>query len=340
MSIKATGQGMFRYHVDKIKQKVNRAKGMIKLTAMNSFNKAFTGRVLWERVAVPGMLYGLDVISISEKDLEWLEKAQREMGKWILGAPPCVATEAVLGELGWISVRDRIAKSKLNYWGYLQEVGEDRWCRKVYLEAVREKTKWMTDINKLAEKYDLKGPDEIEMWWKTYVGKLITEKHVVEWKRGVEEKSTLIAYRGLDKPVRGKCWDCSKGSKLLFQGRAGVINLEKRTQKWTSGSDGKGKICREDEDETIDHFLVWCSEYQGLRDSLFEGWKEKDELCRSLEQVQSMAEGDRVAWMLGLKGEMPGSGVGIELVKGFLVKCWERRNNVLGLRESEARVGN
>ena len=43
VSIKATGQGMFRYHVDKIKQKVNRAKGMIKLTAMNSFNFKFLG---------------------------------------------------------------------------------------------------------------------------------------------------------------------------------------------------------------------------------------------------------------------------------------------------------
>jgi len=114
VKIKATGQGMFRYHVEKIKQKVNRAKGMIKITSGNSFNRVFTGRVLWERVAVPGMLYGLDVVSISEKDMDWMEKAQKEMGKWLLGAPPCVATEAVLGELGWLTVRDRMCKAKLN----------------------------------------------------------------------------------------------------------------------------------------------------------------------------------------------------------------------------------
>ena len=60
MNIKVTGQGMFKYHVEKIRQKVNRAKGMIKVTAGNSFNRSFTGRVLWERVAIPGMLYGLD----------------------------------------------------------------------------------------------------------------------------------------------------------------------------------------------------------------------------------------------------------------------------------------
>ena len=77
-----------------------------------------------------------------------------------------------------------------------------------------------------------------------------------------------------------------------------------------------------------------------MRESLFEGWKEKDALCESLEQVRNMAEGDRLAWMLGLKGGVPGSGVGIKLIKGFLVKCWDRRSNVLGLRESEARVGN
>ena len=115
--IKVTGPGMFKYHVEKIRQKVNRAKGMIKVTAGNSFNRSFTGRVLWERVAIPGMLYRVDVIAISEKDIEWMEKAQREMGKWVLGAPPCVATEAVLGELGWLPIRDRIAKARLGYWG-------------------------------------------------------------------------------------------------------------------------------------------------------------------------------------------------------------------------------
>jgi hypothetical protein len=41
VKIKATGQGMFRYHVEKIKQKVNRAKGMIKITSANSFNSLY-----------------------------------------------------------------------------------------------------------------------------------------------------------------------------------------------------------------------------------------------------------------------------------------------------------
>lgn len=338
VTIKATGQGMFRYHMDKVRQKVNRSKGMIKLTAGNSFNKVFTGRVLWERVAIPGMLYGLDVMSISEKDMDWMEKVQNEMGKWLLGAPPCVATEAVLGELGWIKVRDRIAKAKLNYWGYLQEVGEDRWCRKVYLEALKEHTKWIVDIDKLAESYELKGPGEIDTAWKTYVRKVVTEKHHDQWKQGVNEKSTLRAYRVLGKPVKGRCWDGSKGSRLLFKGRAGVINLEKRKQKWTNGSDGKCKVCGGGEDETIDHFLSWCPAYQGMRDSLFERWKQRDGLCESLGQVQGMTESERLAWMLGMKGGLPGSRWGMDSVKDFLVECWDRRGAVLGLNEAERRV--
>ena len=162
--IKATGKGMFRYHMEKIKQKVNRTKGMIKATSLNSFNRAFTARVLWDRVAIPGMMYGLDVISVSEGDIQNMEKAQNEMGRWILGAPPCTATEAVLGELGWNTVTDRIAKAKLNYWGYLQTISDDRWCRKIYMEAVKAQTKWVQNKAKLAEIYDLKGLDEVDDW--------------------------------------------------------------------------------------------------------------------------------------------------------------------------------
>ena len=323
--IKATGQGMFSHHIEKIKQKVNRTKGMIKLTATNSFNKVFTGRVLWERVGMPGMMYGLDAISVSQKDIEWLEKAQREMGKWLLGAPPCVATEAVLGELGWMPVKDRLARAKLSYWGYLQSVSEDRWCRKLYLVAVQEKTKWIQDIDKLAERYNLKGPGETDQPWKGYVKGVVNRKYWEEWRSGVEEKSSLAAYKGLPKPVKSNVWDGSKGARLLFQGRAGVINVEKRKQKWTRGSDGKCKVCNNGEDETIDHMVLWCRGYQGSREGLFERWKDKDSKCSSLDQVRDLSESDRLAWFLGMKGGVPGSRAGIESVKGFLVECWDNR---------------
>ena len=183
----------------------------------------------------------------------------------------------------------------------------------------------------------MKGPDEIEVAWKSYTGKVIQEKHVEQWKRGVEEKSKLKAYRAVDKPVKTKCWDGSKGSRLLFQGRAGMINLEKRKQKWTNGSDRKCRVCREDVDETIDHMMTWCTGYRALRDQLFVQWRTRDGQCKSLEQVRDMAENDRLAWILGLKGDFPGSRVGLESEKGFLVQCWESRNNILGLITEENR---
>ena len=136
---------------------------------------------------MPGMLYGLDVISVSEAEIQGMEKAHNEMGKWILGAPPCPATEAVLGELGWNKITDRIAKAKLKYWGYLQGISEDRWCRKVYNEVVKEKTRWVKDIDGLAEKYELKGYDEVDHW-KVYIGKTVTEGWKEDWKKRVREK--------------------------------------------------------------------------------------------------------------------------------------------------------
>ena len=327
--IKATGQGMFSHHIEKIKQKVNRTKGMIKITATNSFNRVFTGRVLWERVGIPGMLYGLDVIAVNQKDIEWLEKAQREMGKWLLGAPPCVGTEAVLGELGWLPVRECLAMRKLSYWGYLQSVDEHRWCRKAYLVALQEKTKWIQDIDKLADRYNLRGPEQIDQMWKGYVKGRVQKKFWEEWRSGVEEKSSLVAYRGRDKPAKSDIWDGSKGSKVLFQARAGVLNVEKRKQKWTSGSDGKCKVCNIGVDETIEHMVLWCSGYREKRERLFERWKRMDSQCNSLEQVRGFADNEGLAWVLGMRRGFPGSRMGIELVKGFLVDCWENRGCIL-----------
>ena len=278
---------------------------------------------------MPGMLYGLDVIAISQKDVSWLEKAQREMGKWLLGAPPCVATEAVLGELGWGTVADRIARAKLAYWGYLQSVSEDRWCRKVFAEACREQTKWVQEIERLVGKYNLRGLGEVDVAWKTYIKGEIQKSFNQEWKRGVEEKSSLRAYQILDKPVRGNCWDGSKGAKILFQGRAGVVNVEKRRQKWSNGSDGKCKVCRDGVDETFEHLALWCSGYQSKREHLFGEWSRMDRSCESLEQVRSMSDNKRLSWFLGMGGGVPGSNIGVESVKGFLVECWDSRNRIL-----------
>ena len=330
VKIKTTGKGMFRYQVEKIKQKVNRTKGMIKATALNSFNRAYTARVLWDRVAIPGMIYGLDVISVSEGDIQGMEKAQNEMGKWILGAPPCTATEAVLGELGWNKITDRIAKAKLKYWGYLQGISEDRWCRKVYNQVAKEKTRWVKDIDGLAEKYELKGYDEVDDW-KVYVGKTVTEGWKEDWKRGVREKSTLKAYKVLEKPQKSVCWDGGKGSKLLFQSRAGVINLEKRSQKWTTGSNGKCKSCRKEADETVDHWLLWCDAYREIREDFFRKWHREDYNYKGLEEVQGLEEEERIAWILGMKGGFLGGRKGNKNVQDYLVGCWEKRNEIIEL---------
>ena len=144
----------------------------------------------------------------------------------------------------------------------------------------------------------------------------------------------------MNEPIKSKCWDGSKGSRILFQGRAGVINVEKRKQKWDRGSNGKCKVCREDSDETIDHMLTWCSAYGEQRGKLFEGWKERDRQCKSLEQVKNMTENERLAWILGMKGDFPGSIAGLESVKSFLLHCWESRSNMIEMARDEDREAN
>ena len=89
-------------------------------------------------------------------------------------------------------------------------MSEERWCRKVYLVALQEKTKWIQDIDKLAERYDLRGPGEVDQTWKGYIRDIVNKKYFEEWRSGVDEKSSLGAYKGLSKPVKSNIWDGSK----------------------------------------------------------------------------------------------------------------------------------
>ena len=88
-------------------------------------------------------------------------------------------------------------------------------------------------------------------------------------------------------------------------------------------------------DETVEHMVLWCSGYRERRERLFERWKSIDSQCNSLEQVRGLAEDERLAWLVGMRGGLPASKVGIESVKGFLVDCWEKRGHILEVGQEQ-----
>nr|XP_002740706.1 PREDICTED: beta-1,3-galactosyl-O-glycosyl-glycoprotein beta-1,6-N-acetylglucosaminyltransferase-like [Saccoglossus kowalevskii] len=70
-------------------------------------NRVDYGISLWNHIIRPALEYACELLIFSSTDMEKLERMQRTVGKFILGACRYTANEAVLGDLGWITMKSR-----------------------------------------------------------------------------------------------------------------------------------------------------------------------------------------------------------------------------------------
>ena len=60
-------------------------------------------------------MYGMDVIAWNESELEKLEVGQNKVARMALNAPSYAAVEALRGDMGWSTFRERYVKATLRY---------------------------------------------------------------------------------------------------------------------------------------------------------------------------------------------------------------------------------
>ena len=113
-----------------IEGKTRRMSGMIINGGKRVVNKCEVSRSLWKGVAVPHCLYGSEVTYYREGDIAQLEKVQNVVGRWGLGAPRSTAVEALAGEMGWSTFRERIIKGKLGFQKKIERMEDERWAKK------------------------------------------------------------------------------------------------------------------------------------------------------------------------------------------------------------------
>ena len=65
-------------------------------------------REVWKRVAVPSVMYGMNVVPWNESEIEKLDVGQNRMA---LNAPRYAAIEALRGDMGWSIFRERHMKA-------------------------------------------------------------------------------------------------------------------------------------------------------------------------------------------------------------------------------------
>ena len=72
-------------------------------------------REIWKSVVVPSVMYDIEVIAWGEKKINKLEVGQNRVARMSLNAPRYAAVEALRGDMGWSTFRERHIKATLRY---------------------------------------------------------------------------------------------------------------------------------------------------------------------------------------------------------------------------------
>lgn len=179
-----------------------------------------------------------------------------------------VASEFVLGELGWSTFEAREAQSKIRYFARISAMDSSRWPRKIlsmmatvgiYTEAIRK-------LENLKRRYAC-SDIPLEYWedlranimlFNSDVNKRIREKQNELWKEAVGSKSSLSVYRQhKERGVTAQgLYQNDRGSALLALARAGMLPTRAHRAKFQQ-IDAHCTKCGRDI-ETIAHVIMNC----------------------------------------------------------------------------------
>ncbi|KAF2349195.1 hypothetical protein FHG87_020049 [Trinorchestia longiramus] len=87
---------------------------------------------MWEYIAVPSVIFGMNVMAWNGGDHEKLEVLQNRVGRLALGAPKWTAVEAIRGDLGWSLFSERMVKDVVNYRVRIERMENKRWLKQIF----------------------------------------------------------------------------------------------------------------------------------------------------------------------------------------------------------------
>ena len=299
--------------------KARKMTGMIVNAGSRSVNKYEVGRSLWKGMAVPYCLYGSEITYYREGDIAKLERIQNIVGRWGLGVPRSTAIEAIRGEMGWSTFKERILKGKFSFLKKIEGLEENRWVKQI-LQENSVRTAWKREIDRWKRRENLE--EEWHRIGSREIRKRVEENGLARWHAGMESKSTLKWYRNKERPEALQWHVGDWGSRLLVKTRTGTLEVKARDRE---ERDQGCSSCR-DVRETVEHFLVECVRYEREREMLIGSVKamigEQEWYRRLGEEEDSGA-----LTVLGLyQGERERQREAIvKVTKEFLVQAWGKR---------------
>ena len=303
---------------------------------------------LYEKIIIPKLLYGIEIMSLSEGAMEAMESLQRDIAKISQGLPRNVANPATLPMLGWLSINARKEAMQLMFlWRTLmlpiastaKQVCLIRTVQ--FLEGEKISKGPIANIMETAKKYGLQGEISIAVVTAEYMPLRLWRK-IVYNKIGNADRQrqtfTCQLYSSLSifrQSIVGswKIWPwwehasrypketrrCQVMARMLVGARASDIDNQKMCDKCTSF-----KL------ETLAHILFECELEESVR--ILEWEKTKAVTPPVLtEEIERMDINKRTVFILsGLGGQYtPEWGKTYSSLANFITKVFKCRVEAL-----------
>ena len=90
-------------------------------------------REVWKGVAVPSILYSVDMMVWSKRDVDKLKECQNKIARVALGAPRYASVEELRGDMEYSLFSEQMMKATKKYKVRLGRMDEDRWVRRIHM---------------------------------------------------------------------------------------------------------------------------------------------------------------------------------------------------------------
>ena len=170
---------------------------------------------LWSQCAVPAILYGTEVMHVSETSIMELERIQSKVANFILQIPLRSSSTAGIVDVGFKSFRQLIHERKIVYHKRLLSLPSHCWARVAYkvLSKLGQKSVYIRDVTNIRMEYDI----------------LTSSKKSALRKIGVKS----------DQRVLEKCFRNKKSMILMYPTK--IIHAKK---PWVNDSNLSGLLCK------------------------------------------------------------------------------------------------
>ena len=303
----------FQVQKEEMFSKARRLANMTYNVIEKSCSRMLIGKTYWKNVALPSILYGVNIIHLNKTDIGKLQRIENGVYRKILRAPPYAQEAALKGEIGASSVKNRIREGQFKYLRHVLVEGNDL-VKRVGEEMIEKRqSRWVKEVlNGLRVTEGLNVNVRSET--KESIRQRMREVDTREWKKQMEEKSSLKIYRKWRQELGGQeeIYTNNQASQLLFKCRSNTLRLKDRNRHWQE--DTRCDMCGA-EIEDLGHFLLWCPAYG-----------EERRKCVRLQQPYTEEEDDIV-------GEFLFDNSHAEETKIIIQKFWSVREKKM--KESE-----